>query len=876
MLEKNFDFKTAEADVVKRSKEIIAATAVKNRKSRTFTITLPPPNVTGSLHLGHAFTSTLQDVLLRYHRQHGDVTLGQPGLDHAGIATQIIVANQLSDQGVNWQEIGRETFIKKVWEWKEKSGGCIVHQLIRMGMSIDLDRLRFTMDEKSSRAVLHAFTQLYNDGLIFRAKRIVNWDPALKTAVSDLEVTNRQEKGTLWYIHYPLEGDEHQFLTVATTRPETLFGDQAVAVHPDDERYRQWVGRNVRLPLTRRIIPVIADEYSDPEKGSGVVKITPAHDFNDFEVGQRHSLEVLSVMDESARLNEWVPAEFRGLSVMEARKKVLAALEQQGFLEKAEAIQHAVPYNDRSGSVIEPRVTDQWFLDVKKLAPRAIQAVKDGEVQFVPDAWKHTYFDWLENVQPWCLSRQIWWGHQIPVWHTANGKMFCAMNEDEAIAQAAEYFGVDRDRVPALTRDPDVLDTWFSSSLWPFSTLGWPEATADLRTYFPTDVLVTGFDIIFFWVSRMIMMSLYFTNSVPFRKVYINPLVRDEKGQKMSKSKGNVIDPLFLADEYGVDALRFTLTQMAIPGRDIRVGASSVEIGRNFMTKIWNAAKFLERNQCLELREEEKTGGELSFALNRWIVAQAVAFKKKAKQDLEDMRFDFFAQGLYRFMKEIYCDVYIEGMKAGLANASPNMAAEIRGVARGVFLEFLKVAHPVIPFITETLWTQFGCSGMLLTEPWCEGPLEAADPAEKEDFYISVTEEVRSLRGLVGLSATEKLHLVAAVPDSFLGENREWFAALARLDSVECVKALPKNLSGLYFAKGSCEFCLKYPQELDLQKAKEVFAKKIQERENEVQRLKAKLSNEAYKKAKPEEWAKDAAAFEQKKEELQRMEAVRL
>lgn len=873
VLDKHFDFKTAEPLLTEKSKAIIARTAVRNRKSTTFSITLPPTNVTGSLHVGHALNFTIIDILLRFHRQHGDVTLGQPGLDHAGIATQMVVANQLREQGINWQDLSREDFCKKVWEWKALSGGRILTQLLRLGVSIDLDRVCFTMDEHSSRAVLQAFVTLYKDGFIFRAKKIVNWDTVLKTAVSDLEVSNRQEQGSLWYIRY--EGEDGGALTVATTRPETLFGDQAVAVHPEDERYKAWIGKKVKLPLTDRLIPVIADEHSDPEKGSGVVKITPAHDFNDFEVGQRHRLAFTSIMDEAGRLNEHVPEAYRALSVPEARKKVLADLEQQGLLEKTETIQHSVPYNDRSNSIIEPRVTDQWFLDAKTLAEKAVKAVREGDVRFVPDMWKNTYFEWMENIQPWCISRQIWWGHQIPVWHTAQGEMFCAMSEEEAIEQAAKHFGVDRDHIPTLTRDPDVLDTWFSSSLWPFSTSGWPDKPESMKTFFPTSVLVTGFDIIFFWVARMMMMSLYFTKSAPFKTVLIHHLIRDASGKKMSKSKGNVIDPLQLIDEYGADALRFTLAYWMLPDRDIRISTSLVENNRNFMTKIWNAAKFLELSgglecQSLPLSDTLKTA---THDLGRWLLHELLLFKKRAHVHIENCRFDLYAQEIFHFLKEVYCDIFIEGLKAELSKGEPTRGQQLLSVARCVFLEFLKVAHPVIPFITDTLWEKFGNEGMLLTEPWSED-IPAFEESPIVDEYIQLAADIRSLRGMMGLSVSDVLDLQADAKDGFLENNKHWFTALARLNSLTLVDALSENHEGLYYTRGSCFLCITSPQ-LDIKTAATVFAKKMTELDTEIARLHRKVLNEAYKEANPMEWSKDEEMEKRLIQEKARLESVK-
>ncbi|MDR1597629.1 MAG: valine--tRNA ligase [Holosporales bacterium] len=877
MLDKLFDHAQIEPRIVEKSKSPVAQTVKSNVKSDTFTITLPPPNITGSLHLGHAFTSVIQDILLRFKRQHGYATLGQPGIDHAGIATQIIVANQLRDRGINWQRIGRSNFIEQVWAWKEQSGGTILYQLVRLGMSIDLDRVRFTMDDEASDAVLYAFTQLYKDGLIYRAKRIVNWDPILKTAVSDLEVSNKTENGKMWYIRYPM--GQNDFITIATTRPETLFGDQALAVHPDDERYKHLIGTNVRIPLTDRVIPIIADECSDPQKGSGIFKVTPAHDFTDFDVGTRHNLPLMVIMDECGCLNDEVPAEFRHLPVSVARDRVVNALNEKGLLEKTEDIVHSVPHNDRSGAVIEPMVTNQWFLETKKLADMAIKAVEDGHIKFVPEHWMNTYFEWLRNIQPWCLSRQIWWGHQIPVWYADNGKMFCARTEEEAIRQAAKYFDVDVTQVPKLTRDPDVLDTWFSSALWPFVTLGWPNSTDELNKYYPTDVLVTGFDIIFFWVSRMIMFGLYFTKKVPFKVVYINPLVRDEKGQKMSKSKGNVIDPLHLMNKYGTDALRFTLATLAIPGRDIRLGESLVESGRNFITKVWNAAKFLELKggtfgECIDisassaLGASNEQGGKVSdivtLPLNQWIIQKLFDFKKQSKSYLDEYRIDLFAQSIYKFLKDTFCDVYIESVKTCDDEESKKTMA-------AVFAEFLKVAHPIMPFITEFLWNELGggaSSSMLLLQSWADVPdVEATQESTLVEYYVSVAEEIRSIRGIIGVKDKLALFAKSNANDEFLLNNAHWLKVLARLSSVEIMHNLPAE--GIRFVVQGQEFCLKYGDTISA----EVFEKKVQALQGDIQRLTLKIGNEQYKQAKPENWDADVELKKQKEWELAKLQA---
>lgn len=584
--------------------------------SKPYTIVIPPPNVTGSLHMGHALNNTLQDILTRYQRMRGRDALWQPGMDHAGIATQMVVERQLAEEGKTRHDLGRDAFIERVWKWKEESGGTITDQLRRLGSSCDWERERFTMDDGLSEAVRKVFVTLHKEGLVYRDKRLVNWDPQLHTAISDLEVEQREINGHLWHFRYPVEGEPGRFITVATTRPETMLGDTAVAVHPEDERYADLVGKYVILPIVGRRIPIVADEYADPEKGSGAVKITPAHDFNDFEVGRRHDLPMISIFDENACLNDDVPKHLRGLNRDEARKQVLAELDAEGLLGEIEDNPMTIPYGDRSGVVIEPRLTDQWFVDAATLAKPALAAVEDGRINFVPKHWENTYFEWMRNIQPWCVSRQIWWGHRIPAWFAPDGKIFVELTAEEAHAAAEAHYG----HKVELEQETDVLDTWFSSALWPFSTLGWPDKTPELSRHYPTDTLVTGFDIIFFWVARMIMMGMHFMGEVPFHTVYIHALVRDEAGQKMSKSKGNVLDPLELIDEYGTDALRFTLTALAAQGRDIKLSGGRIEGYRNFVTKIWNAARYGEMNGCVPVRGFDPSSCKLT--VNRWIVGE--------------------------------------------------------------------------------------------------------------------------------------------------------------------------------------------------------------------------------------------------------------
>ena len=657
MLNKTFDPADVEARWYPVWEAAGAFAADPDSNLAPYTIMMPPPNVTGSLHMGHALTFTLQDVLVRYQRMRGRDVLWQPGTDHAGIATEIVVENQIIEQGGAKRDLGRERFIERVWQWKEESGGTITRQLRRLGASPDWRRERFTMDPGLAAAVRRVFVALYREGLVYRDKRLVNWDPEMHTVISDLEVESRETKGFLWHLRYPVEEVPGQFIIVATTRPETMLGDTGVAVHPDDARFAGLVGKHVRLPLVDRLIPIVADEYADPETGSGAVKITPAHDFNDFEVGRRHGLALLNIFDADARLNDAVPEAYRGLDRFAARKKVVAELEAAGLLDRVEDHVLMVPHHDRSGVVIEPWLTDQWFCDARVLAAPAIAAVEDGRTRFVPRQWENTFFEWLRNIQPWCVSRQLWWGHQIPAWYGPDGRRSLSPK-----ARPRRRRRPRRNRSPVnLRRDEDVLDTWFSSALWPFSTLGWPQETRELARYYPGDVLVTGFDIIFFWVARMMMMGLHFMGEVPFRTVYIHALVRDERGQKMSKSRGNIIDPLQLIDRYGCDALRFTLAALAAPGRDIKLAESRVEGYRNFATKLWNAARYAQMNGCQAV--EEFSPNALQQTVNRWIVAAAADCAAAVTTALDAYRFDEAAGRLYQFVWGTFCDWYIEFTK---------------------------------------------------------------------------------------------------------------------------------------------------------------------------------------------------------------------
>jgi valyl-tRNA synthetase len=710
-------------------------------KAAPYCIVIPPPNVTGSLHMGHALNNTLQDILCRFERMRGKDVLWQPGTDHAGIATQAVVERQLMErQQPGSREMGREAFIERVWEWKAESGGAIIGQLKRLGASCDWSRERFTMDEGLSRAVAKVFVELYRAGLIYKDKRLVNWDPKLKTAISDLEVQQVEVKGNLWHIKYPIEGSD-EFIVVATTRPETMLGDAAVAVHPENERLKHLIGKMAVLPLVGRRIPIVGDEYADPEKGTGAVKITPAHDFNDFEVGRRHDLPLVNVLDAEAKLDlrdnaaflRGVPSSpeldetlsLHGLDRFAARKRIVEHLEARGLLEKIEPTTHTVPHGDRSGAVVEPFLTDQWYVDAKTLARPAIDAVRERKTVFVPAQWEATFFNWMENIQPWCISRQIWWGHQIPAWYGPDGKLFVAENEDDAVADALAHY-TDIEEITAeeghdiaadperrtrfaneyLHRDDDVLDTWFSSALWPFSTLGWPDQTPELKRYYPTSVLVTGFDIIFFWVARMMMMGLHFMKEEPFPTVYIHALVRDASGAKMSKSKGNVIDPLEVIDEYGADALRFTLAAMAAQGRDIKLSAQRVEGYRNFATKLWNAARFAEINGCV--RDPDFSPRDAKTERNRWIVGETAKAAKEVTAALEGYKFNEAAGAIYRFVWSEYCDRYLEIIKTVLAESDSPEKTETRAVVAWTLDQILKLLHPFMPFITEELWRVLG------------------------------------------------------------------------------------------------------------------------------------------------------------------------
>ncbi len=818
-------------------------------------VTMPPPNVTGSLHMGHALNNTLQDILTRYRRKQGRDALWQPGMDHAGIATQMVVERQLAEAKQDRRDMGREAFVKRVWDWKAESGGTIGRQLRRLGATADWSRDRFTMDEGLSAAVLKVFVALHKQGLIYRDKRLVNWDPKFLTAISDLEVENREVKdGKLWYFRYPIEGREGAFITVATTRPETMLGDSGVAVHPDDPRYRSLIGGYAILPLVGRRLRIVVDEYADPEQGSGAVKITPAHDFNDFEVGKRHGLEMINVLDAEARLNDNVPEAYRGLDRFKAREKIVAEMEALGLLEKIEPRAHTVPYGDRSGVVIEPWLTDQWYVDAKTLAEPAIKAVEDGRIRFVPKRWENTYFEWMRNIQPWCISRQLWWGHQIPAWYGPDGTVFVELSEAEAQAKANAHYG----KAVALKRDEDVLDTWFSSGLWPFSTLGWPDETPELKRYYPTSVLVTGFDIIFFWVARMIMLGMHFMGDVPFRDVYIHALVRDERGQKMSKSKGNVIDPLALMDKYGADALRFTLAAMEAQGRDIKLAEARVEGYRNFATKLWNAARFLESNGC---------GGGAGFdpskaqsTLNRWIVGETARAAAKVGEALDAYRFNDAAAAIYRFTWDVFCDWYVEFAKPALTGADGAEKTETRACASWVMDQILGLLHPFMPFVTEELWSRLDDTrkAPLILAPWPSLPLSLINAkADTEmNWLVRLISEIRAVRSEMNVPGASKLDLVAAGANdetrARIERHRDLILRLGRLERVAPVDGqTPKNAA--QFVLDEATLFLPLEGVIDFAKERTRLEKEIARLAGEITKIDAKLGNADFVKRAPEE-----------------------
>jgi valyl-tRNA synthetase len=924
MIEKNYQ----PADIESRMSAIweesgaFKAGRPERKDAEPFTIVIPPPNVTGSLHMGHALNNTLQDILCRFERMRGRDVLWQPGTDHAGIATQMVVERQLMErQEPGRRDMGRAKFLERVWQWKAESGGTIVNQLKRLGASCDWSRERFTMDEGLSRAVVKVFVELHREGLIYKDKRLVNWDPKLLTAISDLEVQQIEVKGHLWYLRYPIEGktfspdDPTTFVVVATTRPETMLGDTAVAVHPDNERIGHLIGQHVILPLVGRRIPIVGDDYADPEKGSGAVKITPAHDFNDFEVGRRHALPQISVFDREGCMalvdNEdylrglpegasQLAEELNHVDRFAARKLVVTRLEDFGFLEKIEPNTHMVPHGDRSGVVIEPYLTDQWYVDAKTLAEPAMEAVRSGETSFVPKNWEKTYFEWMENIQPWCISRQLWWGHQIPAWYGPDGKVFVAETEEEAVGNALGYY-VEQEVItpeqgqamaedPAqregfIVRDEDVLDTWFSSGLWAFSTLGWPDDTDEVKRYYPTNTLVTGFDIIFFWVARMMMLGLHFMKEVPFSTIYIHALVRDEKGAKMSKSKGNVIDPLDLIDKFGADALRFTLAAMAAQGRDIKLSESRVDGYRSFATKLWNASRFAEMNGAALTEGFEPT--RVEETLNRWIMHETARATREVTEAIEAYRFNDAAGAIYRFVWNVYCDWYVELTKPLLMGGDGPAKTETRAMIAWVRDEILKLLHPFMPFITEELWAVTASREQLLVlTPWprkagalttaeiamsmaipdaplIPPPLLAAETEEFSDpeaeaeigWLVDLVSAVRSVKAEMNIPPSTLTPLVMVGSSAETKDRAQrWndvVKRMARLSDVSFVEAAPEGAVQLLVRGEVVALPLKGVVDLSAERTR--LEKEVAKADADIKRVDAKLSNEKFVANAPEE-----------------------
>jgi valyl-tRNA synthetase len=869
-------------------------------KAEPYCIVIPPPNVTGSLHMGHALNNTLQDILCRFERMRGKDVLWQPGMDHAGIATQAVVERQLADRKQpSSREMGREAFIKRVWEWKAESGGTIISQLKRLGASCDWSRERFTMDEGLSRAVLKVFVALYREGLIYKDKRLVNWDPKLKTAISDLEVQQVESKGQLWHIKYPIEGSG-EFIVVATTRPETMLGDVAVAVHPHNERLKHLIGKTAILPLVGRRIPLIGDEYADPEKGSGAVKITPAHDFNDFEVGRRHRLPLVNIFDAAAHLalknnDAFLKDANPEANLLEsldrksreaARKWIVEQLQSQGLIEKIEPTTHGVPHGDRSGAVLEPYLTDQWYVDAKTLAQPAMAAVRERKTVFVPPQWEATFFNWMENIQPWCISRQIWWGHQIPAWYGPDGKIFVAESEDDAVADALAHFVEIGELTPEqgrdiaadsaqrarfareyIKRDEDVLDTWFSSALWPFSTLGWPDETPELKRYYPTSTLVTGFDIIFFWVARMMMMGLHFMEQVPFRDVYIHALVRDERGQKMSKSKGNVIDPLAVIDEYGADALRFTLAAMAAQGRDIKLSAQRVEGYRNFATKLWNAARFTEINGCARDPAFDPRGSK--EILNRWIAHETATATHEVTAAIEAYKFNDAAAAIYRFVWNVYCDWYLELIKPVLTGPDGSAKSETQAATAWALDQILKLLHPFMPFVTEELWRVTGAAreSLLALSTWPS--LEAIGDAKAEaeiGWVIDLIASIRSVRAEMNVNVALPLVMIR-VGDHVWERAQRWSEFIKRMAKISSVTRVPVPKPGTLQLVVRGEIAgLELAGLVDLAAERARLAKEMAKCDADIARVDAKLGNPNFVARAPEEVVEEE---KEKREEAQ-------
>ena len=815
---------------------------IKNKKQ--FSVVIPPPNVTGSLHMGHALNNSIQDLLVRYHRMNNYETLWQPGTDHAGIATQALVEKKLTSEGINKNDIGREKFIEKVWLWKEQYGDIIINQLKKLGCSCDWSRNAFTMDENLSKSVLKVFVELHKKGLIYKAEKLVNWDTVLKTAISDLEVDQREVNSKIYYIQYPIDGSS-DFITIATTRPETMLGDTAIAVNPKDDRFKKLVGKTVTIPIVGRKIKIIEDDYADPELGTGALKITPAHDFNDYEVGQRNNLEIINIFTEGGKINQNAPKDYIGLDRFEARKRIIKELKEKEFFVKEESIKNKVPYGDRSNSIIEPFLTEQWFVDAKKLSVKAKDIVNAKKTNFFPANWSKTYFQWMNNIEPWCISRQLWWGHQIPAWYGPDKKIFVAINEEEAKAQAKKHYNKDVD----LIRDPDVLDTWFSSGLWPFATLGWPDNKEYVHKFYPTSVLVTGFDIIFFWVARMIMFGMEFLDKEPFKDIYVHALVKDEKGQKMSKSKGNVINPLDLIEKYSADALRFTLLSMASPGTDVKLSEDRVKGYRNFLNKLWNANNFLITNNC-DFTKIDKIPN-LTININKWIYSELLETKDKIEKNLKDYRFDEAAKNAYQFAWHSYCDWYLELSKTILFSEEEIAKDEVRKVSAYIFKQILILLHPFIPFITEEIWlkNKFDNSGkdFLMLANWPIGNLDKDSSINQVEKIISIISELRSFKNELSVSPGSfidiSIEAISKNEQSFFIENETILKKLGRISNL-IDKDLTKPAATLVVSGDM--FKIYFAEDVDLELIKESLKTRQNKYQDEMNKISLRLDNKGF------------------------------
>ena len=828
---------------------------LKTKNNRKFSIVIPPPNVTGRLHMGHALNNSLQDVLIRFYRMNGYETLWQPGTDHAGIATQAVVEKNLSKEGINKNDLGREKFIEKVWEWKAESGDLIISQLKKLGCSCDWSRSRFTMDEDLSKAVIKVFVSLYNDKLIYKDKKLVNWDTKLQTAISDLEVIQQDVQSQLYYIKYPIENSQ-DFITIATTRPETMMGDTAIAVNPKDNRYKNLIGKLVTIPIVNRKIKIIKDNYADPEQGTGAVKITPAHDFNDYLVGKRNKLEIINILNKDGTINENGISSYQGLDRFEARKQLVKELKEKNFLDKIEAIKNKVPYGDRSNTIIEPLLTEQWFVNAKQLAKKSIEVVKKKKTTFFPENWTKTYYQWMNNIEPWCISRQIWWGHRIPVWYGQDKKVFVAENYKLAEDLAKKFY---KNKSFKLTQETDVLDTWFSSALWPFATLGWPENTSELKKFYPTSVLVTGFDIIFFWVARMLMMGNHFLKKTPFNKVYVHALVRDEKGQKMSKSKGNVIDPLDLINEFGADPLRFTLIAMASPGRDVKLSKDRITGYRNFITKIWSANNFLKLNSC-SLTKPPKIKN-IKLKVNQWIYLELQKTIEQINKHINDFRFDEASRVIYNFVWHTFCDWYIEFLKPIFNSKNKSLIDEAKVFSTYILSNILKLLHPFIPFFTEYAWKENNLDKILKSDlinadwPKIEKMSSFNQSSLEIETLIQIISSIRSTKVQLNIPPKEYCNIIffneTKKIKKSINSNVDIIKQVGRVNNIVTKKAKDKNIIQIIVLNE--KIGLEFDTNIDVQSQIKRLLVKQNEIENKINLLNKKLSNNEYLKKAPKD-----------------------